>query len=79
MAAGVKGEGLRQVLSPLYHHPPRLNQFCDRSAVHKWDLPGQLRLYFWSRLFVLFVKKMIFPTRPPFTILGHLLACIFLF
>lgn len=47
--------------------PPHLSQSCDRSVVQKWDLMGQLCLYFWSRLFI---KKMISPTFSPFIFLS---------
>lgn len=66
MAAEVKGQGLRQAPRSLHHHLPCLSQFYDRSVVQKWDLMGQLWLYFWSRLFI---KKVISPTPSPFTIL----------
>lgn len=67
MAAEVKGERLGQAPSPLYHHPLCLSQFCDRSVIQKWDLMGQLWLYFQSRLFI---KKMTSLAFSPFTILG---------
>lgn len=67
MAVEMKGEWLRQVPSPLYHHPLCLSQFCDRSVIQKWDLMGQLWLYFQSRFFM---KKITSPAFSPFTILG---------
>lgn len=66
-AAEVKGEWLRQAPSPLYHHPLRLSQFCDKSVIQKWDPMGQLWLYLQSKLFI---KKMASRAFSPLTILG---------